>query len=302
MGRRSGLGRGLDALLPAGPPVGDEPSADEPTTGPWRQVPLDRVRPNPRQPRSMFDEEALESLAASIAEVGVLQPILVQDRGDHYELIAGERRWRAARQAGLDQIPVLVRDADHRQSLEEALVENLHRQDLNVLEEAAAYQQLLDDFALTQEQVAQRVGKSRPAVANTLRLLQLGPDVQRLVAAGELSAGHARALLALTDELDQVQVARQILDEGWNVRQTEQAVRELLAAADAETPPEAVAPGTTRPAAVLELEQLLADHLDTRVRVNVRGQRGRVVIDFATFDDLERIYRAMVHGPERDDD
>jgi ParB family chromosome partitioning protein len=199
------------------------------------------------------------------------------------------------------EIPALVRDADHQQSLEEALVENLHREDLNPLEEAAAYQQLIDDFGLTQELVAQRVGKSRSAVANTLRLLQLGPDVQRMLAEGALSAGHARTLLALADELDQLQLARQIVDEGWSVRQTEEAVRDELArAAAGEDPSPSTDPGATRPAAVLELEHLLADHLDTRVHVKVRGQRGAVVIDFATFDDLERIYRAMVHGPERD--
>ncbi len=300
MGRRSGLGRGLDALLPAAPPPDERVATPEGDQGALREVDVASVRPNPRQPRDVFDEAALDGLAASIREVGLLQPVLVQDRGDHYELIAGERRWRAAQRAGLTRIPALVRAADHRQSLEEALVENLHREDLNPLEEAAAYQQLLDDFLLTQEQVAQRVGRSRSAVANTLRLLQLGPDVQRLLVAGELSAGHARALLALPDELDQLQLARQILDEGWNVRQTEEAVRALQHAGEPGETPATAAPGATRPAAVLELEQLLADHLDTRVRVALRGQRGRVVVEFATLDDLERIYRAMVHGPERD--
>jgi ParB family chromosome partitioning protein len=289
----------LDALLPAADPAPVTPSTEG--RGTLRLVPVEAVRPNPRQPRDRFDDGALESLAASIREVGVLQPILVQDRGDHFELIAGERRLRASRLADRMEIPALVRDADHQQSLEEALVENLHREDLNPLEEAAAYQQLIDDFGLTQELVAQRVGKSRSAVANTLRLLQLGPDVQRMLAEGALSAGHARTLLALADELDQLQLARQIVDEGWSVRQTEEAVRDELArAAAGEDPSPSTDPGATRPAAVLELEHLLADHLDTRVHVKVRGQRGAVVIDFATFDDLERIYRAMVHGPERD--
>jgi ParB family transcriptional regulator, chromosome partitioning protein len=218
VGRRSGLGRGLGALIPTDI-TGTAGSA-------LREVPVESIAPNPHQPRAYFDEEALAALTASVSELGVLQPILVREVGeDRFELIAGERRWRAAKRAGLPSIPVVVRTVDDVLSLEQALVENLHREDLNPLEEAAAYQQLMEDFSLTQEQVAQKVGKSRSAVANTLRLFQLPPSIQRLVAENQLSAGHARALLGTPDRAFQEDLARRIVDRGLSVREAEEAVR-----------------------------------------------------------------------------
>ncbi len=222
MARRSGLGKGLSALIP-NEVVGDRSSA-------LREVPIGSIKPNPRQPRVNFDEDTMSSLAASIKELGVLQPVLVRQIGgaaaDEFELIAGERRWRAARRAGLQTIPVLVQTSDETQSLEQALVENLHRQDLNVLEEAAAYQQLIEEFGYTHDQVATRVGKSRTAVTNTLRLLQLPPAVQRLLAEGQISPGHARALLGTPDRGYQEVLAKAVVAEGLTVRAIEDLVRE----------------------------------------------------------------------------
>lgn len=303
MARRSGLGRGLGALIPTDI-TGEAGSA-------LREVPVGSISPNPHQPRAYFDEEALASLTASIAELGVLQPILVREVGDErFELIAGERRWRAAKRAGLDSIPVVVRTVDEVLSLEQALVENLHREDLNPLEEAAAYQQLMEDFELTQEQVAQKVGKSRSSVANTLRLFQLPPSIQRLIAENQLSAGHAKALLGTPDRAFQESLSRRIVDEGLSVREAEEAVRrhnepEAGPTAGAEATP--AAPEASRPAAdaprlrppgLLELEELLADHLSTRVGVSMASGngRGKIVIEFSGLEDLERIYRAMTEG------
>ncbi len=300
MARRSGLGRGLGALIPTDLTDNDSGSG-------LRDVPVGSIAPNPLQPRSYFDEEALASLTASVAELGVLQPILVRELGDErYELIAGERRWRAAKRAGLPSIPVVVRAVDDVLSLEQALVENLHREDLNPLEEAAAYQQLLEDFDLTQEQVAQKVGKSRSAVANTLRLFQLPPTIQRLVAENQLAAGHAKALLGTPDRGFQEQLAKQIVAEGLSVRETEEAIRrhnEPEAEARTAPPSSPVAP-TVMPAkrlrapGLLELEELLADHLSTRVHISMAGAdgKGKVVVDFGGLEDLERIYRAMTEG------
>ncbi|MEZ5236375.1 MAG: ParB/RepB/Spo0J family partition protein [Acidimicrobiales bacterium] len=218
MSRRSGLGRGLGALIPS-----DLVNSEQDQ---FRELPLSAIEPNRYQPREHFDEAALLALSDSIRELGVLQPVLVRPgEGDRFELIAGERRWRAARKAGLTTIPAIIRTIEDDASLEQALVENLHRADLHPMEEAAAYQQLMEDFGLTQEQVAARVGKSRPAIANTLRLLQLPAAVQRLVAEGRLSAGHARAVLATPDRNRQEQLARQIVEEGWTVRQVEDALR-----------------------------------------------------------------------------
>ena len=256
-----------------------------------------------------FDEETLAELTASIQQIGVLQPVLVRpsQSGTGYELIAGERRWRAASRAGLATIPALVRRTDDLAIVEQALVENLHRQDLTPLEEAAAFQQLVDDFELTHEQIADRVGKSRSAITNTLRLLGLPPSIQHLLADGKLSAGHARALLATPDRTLQERLARQAVDEGWNVRMTEEAVKlggaPSADAADVEVPGASptpahdgagVAPSTRlRPPGLLELEELLAGHLDTRVSVQMGSKRGRITIDFADLADLERIYRRM---------
>jgi ParB family chromosome partitioning protein len=315
MARRSGLGKGLGALIPT--------EVSGPAASAYREVPVSAIRPNALQPRAHFDEEAMSALAASIRELGVLQPVLVRPTGDgeSYELIAGERRWRAARRAGLQAIPVLVRDGTQDvDSLEQALVENLHREDLGPLEEAAAYQQLIDEFGLTHEQVATRVGKSRAAVTNTLRLLQLPAGVQRALVDGSISAGHARALLGTPDRILQEALVSRILSEGLTVRAVEELVREAQAyvagtadaAADGRSAVDGATSGSTNgtttrlPAAamqrqlpepgILELEELLSTHLNTRVKVELRHHRGRVLIDFATLEDLERIYRAMVEG------
>ena len=310
MARRSGLGKGLGALIP---------TESKDRTSALRVVPMTSIRPNPLQPRTRFDEEAMTSLASSIREVGVLQPILVREVGDdEYELIAGERRWRAARRAGLQTMPVLVQTTSDVHSLEQALVENLHREDLNPLEEAGAFQQLVDEFGYTHEQVAARVGKSRTAVTNTLRLLQLPAGVQRALADGALSAGHARALLGTPDRSFQEDMARRAVAEGLTVRAVEEAVRRhsageeeeeaqapgstngaVTAVGEAEATPGAAAPTVRRrlPApGVLELEDLLSNRLNTRVKVEMGAKRGRVVIDFATLEDLERIYKLMVGG------
>ena len=253
------------------------------------------VRPNPRQPRSHFDEDGLASLTASVREIGVLQPILVRRTDeDEYELIAGERRWRADRRAGMATIPAIIRTASDSESLEQALIENLNREELNPLEEAAGYQQLIEDFDLTHDQLSARVGKSRVAITNALRLFQLPPSVQRLVAEGRLSAGHARALLGTPDRAFQEALARRAANEQLSVRAVEEAVRErnqLAGPPDAPNPKPS--PGRLRPPGILELEELLADHLSTKVRVDMGASRGKVVIEFATLEDLERIYKAM---------
>jgi len=314
--RRSGLGKGLGALIPAGE-IRDRSSA-------LREVATASIRPNPLQPRTRFDEEAMASLAASIREVGVLQPVLVREAAEgEYELIAGERRWRAARRAGLQTMPVLVQASSDVHSLEQALVENLHREDLNPLEEAAAFQQLVDTFDYTHEQVAARVGKSRTAVTNTLRLLQLPAGVQRALADGAMTAGHAKAMLGTPDRAFQEDLARRTVAEGLTVRAVEELVRrhgqpEADSALDAEPPAgrgangagqETAAPGHTSagtaaatarrhlpPPGILELEELLSTHLNTRVKVEMSAKRGRVMVEFATLEDLERIYKLMVGG------
>lgn len=292
MARRSGLGRGLSALIP------NEAVSNEASPSILRDLHVSTIVPNPHQPRAHFDEAALASLTASVGELGVLQPILVRPAGeDRYELIAGERRWRAAKRAGLQIIPAVVREVEEVVSLEQALVENLHRQDLNPLEEAGGYQQLIEDFGLTHDDLARRVGKSRSAISNTLRLFQLPPSIQRLVAEGQLSAGHARALLATPDRAFQESLARKAVAEAWSVRQVEEAVRvrSELEGGDPASPAtsRSTAARGVRPPGLLELEELLSDRLATRVKVSMGGKRGKVVIDFATLEDLERIYRAM---------
>jgi ParB family transcriptional regulator, chromosome partitioning protein len=291
--RRSGLGKGLGALIPT-EMVADRDSA-------LVELPVDQISPNTFQPRHHFDEETLSSLTASIRELGVLQPVLVRPKDDgEFELIAGERRWRAARRAGLRSIPALVRTVTDVSSLEQALVENLHRQDLNALEEAAAYQQLIEDFHLTHDEVAARVGKSRSAISNALRLFQLPPTIQRLVAEVQLSAGHARALLGTPDRGFQEALAKRAVQESLSVRDVEEAVRQRneLAGQLGGTPPAGgggrpPAGKALRPPGLLELEDLLSGYLDTRVKVEMQAKKGRLVIDFATLEDLERIYRAM---------
>jgi ParB family chromosome partitioning protein len=268
--------------------VGDRSSA-------LLEIPVVAIRPNPHQPRKSFDEEGMAALAASIREVGVLQPVLVRAIGDDaYELIAGERRWRAARRAGLPTIPAIVRDASESHSVEEALIENLHRADLNPLEEAGAYQQLIEDFGLTHEQLSVRVGKSRVAITNTLRLFQLPPAVQKLMSEGQLTAGHARALLGTPDRAFQEALGRRVAAEQLSVRAVEDAVRARNELGPSPVPEVGPPPATRlRPPGVLELEELLSAHLDTRVTVNLGSRKGRVVIEFASLEDLERIYRAM---------
>lgn len=307
MGRRSGLGKGLGALIPA---TATEVEPDEGGSSQLREVLVTQVQPNPYQPRSHFDETSLETLTTSVNEVGVLQPILLREVApEQYELIAGERRWRAAQRAGLTSIPALVRTADTTESLEQALVENLHRENLNPLEEAAAYQQLLDEFGLKQDEVARRVGKSRSTIANTVRLLQLPPVVQRFVAEGRLSAGHARALLGAPDSSFQEELAQLTVDEELTVREVEDLVRRQVQGDPEEAPsdqaqpderrPARSVPGTTKAPALLELEDLLGNHLDTRVNVSMGAHRGRIQIEFATVEDLERIYSVITKTAPR---
>ncbi|HEX2274243.1 MAG TPA: ParB/RepB/Spo0J family partition protein [Acidimicrobiales bacterium] len=294
MARRGGLGRGLGALIP---PVTEEGQG----TG-FQELPITAIQPNRRQPRSTFDEEAMAALTASVRELGVLQPVLVRAvGGGAYELVAGERRWRAAKRAGLQVIPALVRTTDDASALEHALVENLQREDLNPLDEAAAYQQLIEDFHLTHDEVAARVGKSRATITNTLRLFQLPPSVQRLVAEAKLSAGHARALLATPDRAFQEALARRAVAEGLSVRAVEEAARQHAgdAAPTAKSGRSAAASGRLRPPGLLELEELLSAHLDTRVKVQLGGGRGRVIVEFADLEDLERIFRAMTGPPHQ---
>lgn len=297
--RRSGLGRGLGALIPPSESTGPEGSV-------FRELPLSSIVANTYQPRHSFDEEALSSLVDSIRSVGVLQPVLVRQAGEQFELIAGERRCRAARRAGLQTIPALIQTVDDVASLERALVENLHREDLNALDEAAAYQQLIEDFGLTHEEVARRVGRSRTSITNSLRLFQLPPTIQRLVRDGALSSGHARAILMTPNRELQSELAALTVQRSLSVRALEELVRARsqpeVGVGEAEEEPSEPAPAgrsrsALRPPGVLELEQLLAQHLSTRVQVDVSGRHGRIVVDFADLADLERIYRAII--PER---
>lgn len=307
MTRRSGLGKGLSSLIP----MDDSGTSADGGRPELREISTASVVPNPNQPRQHFDEESLVELAASIAEMGVLQPILVRPLDDdRYELVAGERRWRATQRAGLATIPAIVRSSTDLSSIEQALVENLHRKDLTALEEAAAYQQLIEDFDFTHDDLAGRVGKSRSSITNSLRLLGLPPSVQALLADGRLSAGHARALLGTPDRARQESLAREAVDDGWSVRMVEQAVRGGRADQvepvdedrdDGESSTSAgtidgagLTPATRlRPPGLLELEELLAEHLATRVSVQLGAKRGKVTIDFADLEDLERIYRQM---------
>jgi ParB family chromosome partitioning protein len=323
--RRSGLGKGLDALIPTNRNTGSATSGTstndgtntEPATG-LKDIAVNAIDPNPNQPRVHFDEASLAELTASISAIGVLQPILVRpDENGRYQLIAGERRWRAASRAGLQMIPAIVRVTDDVSSVEQALVENLHRQDLTPLEEAAAYQQLLEDFNMTHEQVASKVGKSRSAITNALRLLGLPPSIQSLLADGRLSAGHAKALLGTPDRSLQEQLAKRAVEMGWTVRGVEEAVRDSQPASTTlgggagtgntsktsgkSSPSTGSKTTALRPPGLLELEGLLAEHLQTSVGVTMSGKHGKVIIDFADLEDLERIYRLMTEGPQSED-
>lgn len=304
MTTRRGLGRGLGALIPTGtvPVQMPESGVDNaesverrltPVDGArYVEIPTERISPNPRQPRQVFDEDAMAELVASIREVGLLQPVVVRAVGDdRYELVMGERRWRAVQQAGLPAVPAILRETGEEDLLRDALLENLHRSQLNPLEEAAAYQQLLDDFACTQEELSRRLGRSRPQISNTLRLLRLPAAVQRRVAAGLLSAGHARALLAMSSPSEQEVLSRRIVAEGLSVR----AVEEIVAVGgDGRPKPRprrktgnVVAPRLT------DLADRLSDRFDTRVRVDLGKRKGKIVVEYASIEDLERIVAIM---------
>jgi ParB family chromosome partitioning protein len=293
---RGGLGRGLGALIPTGGvevatprPASEAPLSAVPGAR-FAELPVAAIVPNPKQPRQSFDEEALEELKTSIQEVGLLQPVVVRELApDKFELVMGERRWRAAQAVGREKIPAIVRDTRDDEMLRNALLENIHRVDLNPLEEAAAYQQLLDEFGVTHEELGRRIGRSRPQISNTVRLLNLPAQVQRRVAAGVLSAGHARALLGLEDAETQEALAHRIVAEGMSVRATEEAV--ALAVAGDQTTKPASAPRRTKPhsPALAELADRLSDRFDTRVKVDLGRSKGKITIEFATVDDLERI-------------
>ncbi len=303
---KGGLGRGLSSLIPPAQPREPQPTpgvdvpretqhvnpqAPQPD-GPvhYAELPIDAIVPNPRQPREVFEEEALAELAFSISEIGLLQPIVVRPAGDpgRYELVAGERRWRAVQRLGLQTVPAIIRETADDVLLRDALLENLHRAALNPLEEAAAYSQLLNDFGCTQEQLAERIGRSRPQVTNTLRLLRLPTSVQRRVAAGVISSGHARALLALDSPEQMDALAARVVAEGLSVR----SVEEIVAVGEGSAPN----PGRRQPrkrkaspTEVVEIADRLMERLDTRVKVDVGAARGKVVIEFASLEDLQRI-------------
>jgi len=325
--QRRGLGKGLGALIPEAPRSGSPAAGGPAGTGSsgatsatagtngyvdpsgagqeisdtglrqvagayFEELAVGSITPNLRQPRRTFDEEALDELAASITEVGLLQPVVVRKIGDgNYELVMGERRWRASQQAGLEYIPAIVRETPDNDMLRDALLENLHRQQLDPLEEAAAYQQLLDDFGATHEQLAQKVGRSRPHISNTLRLLNLPPAVQKKVAAGVISAGHARALLSLDDPQAQERLAQRIVAEGLSVR----SVEEIVTMGDDGPVKQSRKPTAAKPVApaLRHLSDRLSDLFETRVKVEMGRSKGKIVVEFATIDDLERIVKAM---------
>ncbi|NUU19017.1 ParB/RepB/Spo0J family partition protein [Cellulomonas humilata] len=286
-----------DSVTPTPPPV-EEPIAAVAVDGlvpvpgaRFAELPVGEIRPNPKQPRTIFDEDALDELVGSIREVGVLQPIVVRDAGDGYELIMGERRWRATQAAGLATIPAIIRDTDDSDLLRDALLENLHRSELNPLEEAAAYQQLLDDFGCTHEQLATRIQRSRPQISNTLRLLKLPPLVQRRVAAGVLSAGHARALLGLNDGAAIERLAQRIVAEGLSVRAVEEIVS--LGGDAAPTARRSAPRAGVKNEALDNLAARLSDRFDTRVKVSLGKARGRLTVEFASVQDLNRILASL---------
>ncbi len=304
MVRQSGLGKGLGALIP----TSHEDGPKAPMNGQLVELPLSSIIPNRFQTRETFDEESLDQLASSIKELGVLQPILVRESTDgSYELIAGERRWRAARRAGLARIPSIIRNETDERSILQVLVENLQREDLDPLEEAAGYQQMAEELKSTHEEIALRVGRSRSTVTNALRLLQLSPSIQKLVKTREISSGHARALLPITDRSYQEALARRIVHEGLSVRSVEEAValRSTLASGKSPKPTRATsnstgssaAIGVPRPAGLLELEELLGTQLDTKVSIEMGAKNGKISIVFADLEDLERIFLAMNPEP-----
>ena len=284
--RKGGLGRGLDALIPTSVMPTEIKTQSGVLTANRDEIDVNNISANPKQPRTVFDEDQLTELALSIKEVGLLQPPVVRSIGNgKYQLIMGERRFRAAKLAGLKSIPVIIRQTSDDQLLREALIENIHRSQLNPLEEGAAYQQLLNDFSYTHDELAVKLSKSRPAITNTMRLLNLPPSVQRKVAAGVISAGHARALLSLTDEKEIENLANRIVAEGLTVR----AVEEIVATGAAKVKGGSVRSGKIIAPKLKEISDQLSDHLDTRVNVELGKQKGKIVIEFATIEDLERI-------------
>jgi len=307
--KRRGLGRGLGSLIPTQPEPGEQTggnqgiavdSAPAMVAGAYfAELPITSITPNTRQPRQVFDEEAMAELVHSVKEIGLLQPVVVRRTGDdRYELIMGERRWRATTEAGLSTIPAIVRETGDDAMLRDALLENLHRSQLNALEEAAAYQQLLDDFGCTHEELSTRIGRSRPQISNTLRLLKLSPAVQRRVAAGVLSAGHARALLGISDPAAQDRLAARVVAEGISVR----GLEEIVAVGVDEDEGETVRFKARRPSApgLADLNERLSDRLDTRVKVTMGKSKGRITIEFASLGDLERIV-GVIDPRNRDD-
>ena len=288
--RKGGLGRGLDALIPTSIIPTEIKTQSGVIAAGRDEIDVDNISANPKQPRTVFDEDQLTELALSIKEVGLLQPPVVRSIGNgKYQLIMGERRFRAAKLAGLKSIPVIIRQTSDDQLLREALVENIHRSQLNPLEEAAAYQQLLNDFGYTHDELAMKLSKSRPVITNTMRLLNLPPAVQRRVAAGVISAGHARALLSLTDEKEIENLANRIVAEGLTVR----AVEEIVASGGAKVKAGSVRSGKIIAPKLKQIADDLSDHLDTRVNVELGKQKGKIVIEFATIEDLERINKVI---------
>ncbi|WP_433388896.1 ParB/RepB/Spo0J family partition protein [Micromonospora sp. KLBMP9576] len=291
-----------DRAVPA-PPAQPEPQ--QPVLSPvpgarFAEIPVDAIVPNPKQPRQVFDEDALDELKASIEQVGFLQPIVVRQLDDEkYELVMGERRWRAAQAVGRENIPAIVRDTHDDAMLRDALLENIHRANLNPLEEAAAYQQLLDEFGATHEELARRIGRSRPQISNTIRLLNLPAPVQQRVAAGILSAGHARALLSLDRPEAQEQLALRIVAEGISVRATEEIVALALSDGTSEKEPAKRRPKPHAPA-LTDLADKLSDRFDTRVKVDIGRSKGKITIEFATVDDLERIVDIIGVGQQEE--
>ena len=291
MSTRRGLGRGLESLIPSSPAEAKASGLQEIDGARFAEIPLDQIVANPRQPRHVFDEDHMAELVHSIKEVGLLQPIVVREVAkDRYELIMGERRWRASGKAGLDTIGAIVRDTSDEDLLRDALLENLHRSNLNPLEEASAYQQLLEDFGCTHEELADRIGRSRPQISNTLRLLKLSPAVQRRVAAGVLSAGHARALVSVANPEIQDRLATRVVAEGLSVR----ALEEIVTVGPESTNRPAVRQ-SARPSAprLADLAARLSERYDTRVKVDLGRSKGKVTVEFATLEDLERIVELM---------
>ena len=283
---KRGLGRGLGALIP---------SAGQAAPEEITELPIAVIAPNPNQPRTSIDDSLIDELADSVRKVGVLQPIIVRPHGEDYQIVAGERRWRAAKAAGLERVPVRVVSADEGESLELALIENLQRQDLNAMEEARGYRRLLTEYQLTQAELADKVSKSRPAVSNTLRLLELPEEVQDLLAEDKLTAGHARAVLAVPDEERRLRLAARIVEAGLSVREAENLAR-LFAAGGSERPARPVTPKSYKLVA-RRLRRLLS----TNVRVRQTADKGKIEIDFHGEDELQRIYRALAEGPGPED-